>query len=303
MFQTPSIDNWVSFSAKAYRRLISLYPERFRDRFGEEMLLLFRDQCRAAAREGGRAGLAKVWLRTGLDLLSTITREHVAQIKALMNNTTDLSLGWKTRMTFPRVFVATVVLLFIPIAAVNFGLPKVYLSTARFEMPGLPGGAAYDPYRVQTEVARVMAKPALLKVVDDLNLAQNPYPLIGQSGKLTRDEAAQVLGRLVRLEMVRGTSLFTINVYSCDSGAAAKIANKLAENYVEESKRPSLEANGLAPVHFVPPQLVDTAVPGVRPVRPNIPLNLVLGLAASAMAGLLMGFGAKLLNRKPRQLA
>ena len=53
---------------RLYRALLHLYPERFRDRYGSEMLAFYRERRRA----GGR----RVWPRILLDLFTTATAER-----------------------------------------------------------------------------------------------------------------------------------------------------------------------------------------------------------------------------------
>jgi hypothetical protein len=56
-------------SDRLYCALLSLYPVRFRVRFGTEMAQLFRDCCRE------EPTLAALWLRTLKDLVLSLTRE------------------------------------------------------------------------------------------------------------------------------------------------------------------------------------------------------------------------------------
>ncbi len=57
-----------------YRRLLALYPARFRDRFGDEMLDLYRDRARRGDAESPR------WPRLVLDVLATAPLEHAREI-------------------------------------------------------------------------------------------------------------------------------------------------------------------------------------------------------------------------------
>ena len=51
-------------SERLFGALLALFPRDFRDRFGDDMAELFRDQLRAARQRGGRRGVAELWLRT-----------------------------------------------------------------------------------------------------------------------------------------------------------------------------------------------------------------------------------------------
>lgn len=53
----------VTRAERAFARLLALFPPAFRDRFGDDMRELFRDQLRDARRRG-RMAVARLWLRT-----------------------------------------------------------------------------------------------------------------------------------------------------------------------------------------------------------------------------------------------
>jgi hypothetical protein len=61
-----------------YRALLRLYPARFRERFGDEMVQLLGDELRDAHRPGATAGVLRVWLAGLGDLVVTATSERLA---------------------------------------------------------------------------------------------------------------------------------------------------------------------------------------------------------------------------------
>jgi hypothetical protein len=85
----------VSGSERLYRALLAAYPKEFRRAHGREMAQVFRCMCRGAhgremaqvfrcmCREevasGGSRGLARLWVRTLLDLLATALAERIKQ--------------------------------------------------------------------------------------------------------------------------------------------------------------------------------------------------------------------------------
>jgi uncharacterized protein involved in exopolysaccharide biosynthesis len=78
---------------------------------------------------------------------------------------------------------------------------------------------------------------------------------------------------------VRGADLIEIRVFSDDRDEAAKLANAIADTYREDrSSAFSVE-------------IVDKAVPGLRPVRPNKPLNIALGILGGMLLALAAGAG------------
>lgn len=61
-----------------YELLLRLYPREFRDRFGLQLLDLFRDKHRAASARG-RLALVPFWLRIVADAIVSALSERLAQ--------------------------------------------------------------------------------------------------------------------------------------------------------------------------------------------------------------------------------
>lgn len=64
---------------RLYGALLCLYPKTFRESYGGQMRLAFRDACRAAYRRNGAGGLLALWLSTLLDLLKSAIVERAQQ--------------------------------------------------------------------------------------------------------------------------------------------------------------------------------------------------------------------------------
>ena len=69
----PRLDCWCNL----YSVLRYTYPRDFRKRFGAEMELLFRDQCREALSRGGRGALPRFFAATLRDWLTSSLRERI----------------------------------------------------------------------------------------------------------------------------------------------------------------------------------------------------------------------------------
>lgn len=74
----------VRASMAAYAVLLRAYPRRFRERYGAEMVLLFRDCCREAYRERGGAGLLRLWPGVLLDFARTAAQEWASGLRRPM---------------------------------------------------------------------------------------------------------------------------------------------------------------------------------------------------------------------------
>ena len=62
-----------------YRRLLVLYPRSFHQEYGDAVVQLFADLVRAAHGPGRRLGLARLWIGTGVDLLTSSTRQRIEE--------------------------------------------------------------------------------------------------------------------------------------------------------------------------------------------------------------------------------
>jgi hypothetical protein len=69
----------VSVSERLYRALLAAYPKQFRRDHGREMSQVFRCMCREEVASSGSRGLARLWVRTLLDLLATALAERTKQ--------------------------------------------------------------------------------------------------------------------------------------------------------------------------------------------------------------------------------
>src|SRR5215510_3141943 len=63
----------VKLSERIYRWLLHLYPRDFRDEYGEEMSLLFRDRTSEAS--------IRLWLQVLRDVVCHAPKEHWSTIK------------------------------------------------------------------------------------------------------------------------------------------------------------------------------------------------------------------------------
>src|SRR5687767_6555210 len=85
-----------SVGDRLYRLLLHLYPRAFRDRFADDMTDFFRDRRRAAARHRGALGVAGVWLRGIIDVVTGAWLERmdsrVTYVRDAWAQSTDPSL-------------------------------------------------------------------------------------------------------------------------------------------------------------------------------------------------------------------
>ncbi|MBZ5536247.1 MAG: ABC transporter permease [Acidobacteriia bacterium] len=70
-----------SFSQRAFRMLLRVFPMDFRENFGGEMEAVFCEQRHDVDREGGVMGLARLWWETLVGIFTTAPREHLSMLR------------------------------------------------------------------------------------------------------------------------------------------------------------------------------------------------------------------------------
>ena len=201
-----------------------------------------------------------------------------------------------SRVLFVGVFLVVV----ITTTLVTFILPESFVSQARIALrpnatnpagtTGLPGASAIlDPRSVQTECEVIRSEGILGKVIEDLDLNKEWGKKYADGDWLKTSETMALLRGRLDLRPVPNTSIIEIRIYSEKPEEAAKVANALAEAYRDHSTHAD-PATSMSNAPRI--EILDHAVPGFRPVRPNKPLNITLGVLIGLVLGLLAGAGA-----------
>ncbi|SVE14659.1 uncharacterized protein METZ01_LOCUS467513, partial [marine metagenome] len=134
---------------------------------------------------------------------------------------------------------------------------------------------AFDPYFIQTELEVIQSQMVLDKVVAKCNLTDKWKRKNGNS--LTSIEAREWLGKRIDIRQLRETSIIELRAYDRRRDLAQQIAQALAEEY--QTHRTDAQKKRV--------EIIDDADLPVQAVRPNIPLNITLGV----VAGLILGVG------------
>jgi len=133
----------------------------------------------------------------------------------------------------------------------------------------VPGTIAYNDILTSERLTKtyrelIMKRPVLETVIDELSLPFEPEELAG----------------MLDVEVVRDTQLLQVSAESSDPEEARLIANATAEAFIIENTSSQLSRSGSVSV-------VEAATTPASPVRPNVPLNTILG----ALAGLIVAGG------------
>jgi capsular polysaccharide biosynthesis protein len=159
---------------------------------------------------------------------------------------------------------------------VVFILPESFASTARI-LPGVT-----EPASLAREQEKIQSKSILFPVITNLNLNKIWAQKFKEEGDLPTEVTYAILkGSKLEVRQARKTLLIEITVYSDDKNEAAMIANAIATVY-QRSDLATKSPDGKSAV-----QILDKAEPGLRPVRPNKPLDITIGCAIGVVIGAL----------------
>jgi len=187
--------------------------------------------------------------------------------------------------------LVTILLVFLLTAVtttvVSFLMPKTYMSMSRISLEkdtsdiaplnGIQSEAtAFDPYFIQTELEVIQSQKVLDKVVAKCGLTEK-WKRLNVGEWLDPITARKILKKAIDIRQFRNTSIIELRAYDWDKFLAKDIAQALAEEY--QTHRTDSQKKRV--------EIIDYAdLPG-RAIRPNIPLNITLGV----VAGLILGVG------------
>ena len=91
-------NQWIELSKRFYHMLLYLYPKAYRATYEMEMLNVFAVQCRDSYKQRGRLGILLLWPRILIDVMVTVTTEHLTDPHArlgLLEVIPNAPLPWK----------------------------------------------------------------------------------------------------------------------------------------------------------------------------------------------------------------
>jgi len=287
-----------SVSQKLYRCLLRAYPKAHRAEYGAAMAQLFRDHCRDSWNESRNWGLLKLWLRILPDLARTSILERLAALNERKTMTDKLANLFSSRSVpataFWRAFVLVFLLIFLASVVMTYLSPEAYASTARIKVekdntvtPGVTAGN--DPNFLQKTFEIIQSQVVLDPVIEQLKLNEKWGKKYNNGVALKTAITLQILQPRLALQPVRNTELINVTVYSEDRNEAAQIANAIAQSYQDYRIESQAGKLGAQIPKFSTVEIVDTAKPGLAPVRPNKPLNIAFGAGLGILLALIVG--------------
>lgn len=294
---------------RGYRLLLRLYPAAHRQRFGQGMDQLFRNQLRSSRAGDPSWSLARLIARTLLDFIRTCPAAHSEELRRTFSMKRPTSLASPASPASPALFAllagGLVIALIVTGTMVNTALmPRTYSSIVRLtvERVSLSSDAntrpstppAFDQYEFETMRQEILSPKVLELVATKLDLGRRWGTNDGGNQPWPLRETVIRLSNSIDLHRSRYL-LIELTAYDQDPEIAAAIANTLA-NTCSEYRRNLVPAGNFAIRVF------DVATPGLRPVRPNIPENLMLAVLTGIALGIpvagIVGFGALWIRRR-----
>ncbi len=150
---------------------------------------------------------------------------------------------WRVIRDRKEVILAVALLTIVTGTAYTLMMPKKFTSTTQLEVredamdvdPFYDRQASrlgYNPFFLMTQEKIMRSRPVLTEVIRNLNLQKVwGAELNEDKSPVTPELALQILGRSMRVEQDRDTTLMNISVTSEDPKRAAEIANEVANVY------------------------------------------------------------------------
>lgn len=273
----------LSAAAICYRRLLALYPKPFREEFGGEMTLLFREQCRDALCSGGAWAYFAFLLRALLDLARSSVIERIQSLTPAISMKSLLASPSRAALFKTTAFAALAggIILAFFLAS----LRPVYTAIARIEVTA-PSHLSHAGF-LETQMAMIQSQAVLHPFIQKIHLSRIFQREHDLKGELTTPESYSLLRKNLSVRRHRETSLLEIRTSARDGNTAALLANGIADAYREFALTEGLAAA----VH-----IIDPAERSPRPARPNFVLLAVI-VAGTALAAACFGLGLYLGRR------
>lgn len=182
----------------------------------------------------------------------------------------------KLRGTRPWTSALAIALLIIlTTTAVTFIMPEQYGSTAVLQLKHAEN-SKIDSSEMAAPLAMLSSEAAMKRVIVELGLAKRWAQRYGAAGEFTAQDAYPLLKKRISIQNDRSRDLIQINVYSEDRMEPAAIANRFGEIFGDLllTNKSKLQMN-----------FVDRATPGLRPISPNISLNISIGVILGLAGG------------------
>jgi capsular polysaccharide biosynthesis protein len=185
------------------------------------------------------------------------------------------------------VFVCVWFLWVVIVTFTTLTTPKSYLSTARVRLES----SETDLNREQMDdaVQTILSQAVVNGVVVRLDLAKTWSRRYFSGIELSTSQAMRILTNRISIFPVHNSNLIEILSYNDRPDEAAQIANCLAETFqtftAEKQNRLLAGKSDAAKSSSPSVQIEDHAQAALKPCKPKIPLNIILGMVAAILYG------------------
>jgi len=186
-------------------------------------------------------------------------------------------------------FVATFVSIFCIAFGINtlnaFFLQKSYVSTASVRV-STNNSSGVQTHTIQNEIEAIQSETVLSRAVKLADLNRTFGKLYNGGVNLDVQETINILKNRMTVHLVENTGLIDIKVYGFDRNEAAWTANTIAGVYSDYRNNPQIYGTASSNVKV---ELVDRAVSAIKPVGPNVPLEILRGAFSGILIALASG--------------
>jgi len=151
---------------------------------------------------------------------------------------------WRVVRSRKEIILAITLLVMLTGAFVTSLLPERFMATCRIKVQqdsptvqsfgGMQNMPSYNPYFLLTEMEVLQSALILGEVVDNAQLTRVWGGRLKGGAELPREVAVEWLKRRVRIQQQRNTSNIDITVVADEPGEAARLANLIAETYLNQ---------------------------------------------------------------------
>ncbi len=152
---------------------------------------------------------------------------------------------------------------------------------------------------IRQEIKLIRSESVLRAAAKNVLITEFRRNAAPDAAKVSEADLISLLKQKVELRPVPNTTLIEVRAFGENPWLTCDVANDLARTYLESRRRNIVE--GMSSLQMV--EMVETAVPGSKPARPNRALILALGILGGALLGLAVAGAGTLLTSRGRSIA
>jgi len=175
------VSRWlIGASDSLYRLLLAAYPRQFRQEYSQQMAQVFQECCHEAYRRRGVAGLARLWVRTLSDLVSSAIHEHTGGQSMLLKRLFDIAVALAMLAALAPTMISIAILIKLGSRGPIFYRDlRVGRNGRLFTMYKFRTMTEHDGTRQVTRIGQLLRAATLDELPQLLNVLAGDMSLIG----------------------------------------------------------------------------------------------------------------------------